>query len=52
MEKCHEKQDQGSKPVTNFTTERSSNLSWSDDGKKLAVIRDTSVTDAVLISPE
>ncbi len=38
------------KPITNFTMEKLFNFSWSADGKKLAVIRDTSVVDAVLIS--
>jgi serine/threonine protein kinase len=38
------------KPLTNFKTESIFDFAWSSDGKQLAVIRGTSVRDAVLIS--
>jgi Tol biopolymer transport system component len=39
------------KPLTDFKTESSQmSFAWSTDGKQLAVIRGTSVTDAVLIT--
>jgi Tol biopolymer transport system component len=41
-----------SKPLTDFKTERIFDFAWSADGKQLAVIRGTEISDAVLISEE
>lgn len=38
------------RPLTNFTTESIVDFAWSPDGKQLAVIRGTTVIDAVQIS--
>ncbi len=38
------------KPLTDFKTESIFSFAWSGDGKQLAIIRGTSVSDAVLIS--
>jgi Tol biopolymer transport system component len=38
------------KPLTNFKSEKIFDFAWSSDGKQLALIRGTSVSDAVLIS--
>jgi len=40
------------KPLTDFKTERIFDFAWSADGKQLAVIRGTEISDAVLISEE
>jgi len=40
------------KPLTDFKTEKIFDFAWSSDGKQLAVIRGTSISDAVLISEE
>jgi dipeptidyl aminopeptidase/acylaminoacyl peptidase len=39
-----------SKPLTDFKTETISDYAWSADGKQLAVIRGSSIQDAVLIN--
>jgi eukaryotic-like serine/threonine-protein kinase len=38
------------KPLTDFKTEKIFDFAWSNDGKQLAVIRGTQISDAVLIS--
>lgn len=38
-----------SKPITNFTSHLLSDFSWSDDGKKIAAVRTTYLSDVVLI---
>jgi Tol biopolymer transport system component len=38
------------KPLTNFTTERTTNFDWSPDGKQLLVIRNIETTNGVIIS--
>ena len=40
------------KPLTDFKTEKIFDFAWSFDGKQLAVIRGTEISDAVLISDE
>ena len=40
------------KPLTDFKTEKIFDFAWSLDGKQLAVIRGTAISDAVLISEE
>jgi TolB protein len=40
------------KPLTDFKTEKIFDFTWSLDGKQLAVIRGTDISDAVLISEE
>ena len=40
------------KPLTDFKTEKIFDFAWSYDGKQLAVIRGTEISDAVLISDE
>ena len=40
------------KPLTDFKTEKIFDFAWSFDGRQLAVIRGTEISDAVLISDE